>query len=302
MSIMCLSNKKKEEYILKYFLNNRCYDDLYSVNGGNVAVGNFLKSKSEELYFSFNLFLNDLDISKKKVGFYSLKEINVNIFYKLLLNEEFFTVIGSYLVKLKHGNAFFLNESTFSNSVVITACVKNKGISGLFIPDTTFLKINIDEGDFIMSGFLNGVNFLPQIGGESIYLVTILSPKELSITEKAFFYKKNNEETLNITSNIISIRRLKIIELVNKIIKLKKVMKKENNCYIPNNFVIYDTILNKNNNFLYSFKKKYKIDDDETLWEKITNLFLEIDKLLDYNIKHYQLINEYIINKVKYYY
>ncbi|ARO77333.1 hypothetical protein [Lumpy skin disease virus] len=106
-----------------------------------------------------------------------------------------------------------------------------------------------------MSGFLNGVNFLPQIGGESIYLVTILSPKELSITEKAFFYKKNNEETLNITSNIISIRRLKIIELVNKIIKLKKVMKKENNCYIPNNFVIYDTILNKNNNFLYSFKK-----------------------------------------------
>ncbi|WKF20752.1 hypothetical protein [Lumpy skin disease virus] len=107
-----------------------------------------------------------------------------------------------------------------------------------------------------MSGFLNGVNFLPQIGGESIYLVTILSPKELSITEKAFFYKKNNEETLNITSNIISIRRLKIIELVNKIIKLKKVMKKENNCYIPNNFVIYDTILNKNNNFLYSFKKK----------------------------------------------
>lgn len=36
--------------------------------------------------------------------------------------------------------------------------------------------------------------------------------------------------------------------------------------------------------------------------KKITNLFLEIDKLLDYNIKHYQLINEYIINKVKYYY
>lgn len=117
-----------------------------------------------------------------------------------------------------------------------------------------------------MSGFLNGVNFLPQIGGESIYLVTILSPKELSITEKAFFYKKNNEETLNITSNIISIRRLKIIELVNKIIKLKKVMKKENNCYIPNNFVIYDTILNKNNNFLYSFKKKVQ---DRRWWNPL---------------------------------
>ncbi len=48
--------KKRKIYFEVLFLNNRCYDDLYSVNGVNVVVTNFLKSKVKSYIFSFNLF------------------------------------------------------------------------------------------------------------------------------------------------------------------------------------------------------------------------------------------------------
>ncbi len=42
---MCLSNKKKK-YILKYFLNNRFYLYLYSVNGGNFLMTHDMSKKA----------------------------------------------------------------------------------------------------------------------------------------------------------------------------------------------------------------------------------------------------------------
>ncbi|QDJ95001.1 RhoA signalling inhibitor [Hypsugopox virus] len=164
-------------------------------------------------------FQSEYDENNKQV--YSWKKTQPNISLNFLLDsDKMFDINEYFLIKLNHGDGFnkgaiFVGNTTGFNAVI---CLKSEGIAGLYIPNTLHLKTCVKMGDYVISRSSRGILFLPQVGGETIYLVATIVPSH-TLTESGIFISPlSNTGSAEHAKVIISNRRNKAINLIDEVI------------------------------------------------------------------------------------
>ncbi|APG58232.1 protein F11 [BeAn 58058 virus] len=322
------SNSKIKHYCQYEYIKNDKYGNRILNNEtyiGKLSIDD--KTIESNIYdYGYNKeFMNDDYV-------YSWKHVRMkNCVDFLLDNNGFFELSDIFLIKLTHGNGFLTGTIRYneSSSFISIICIKNDGISGIYIRNS-ILKKDIEKGDYIITRSCNGIRFLPHIGGDAIYIISIIVPsKKLKIMGYLSTEIIKVEDFETIAKDIGDIRK-NVIFSINDAIKIRDMIEKEyiemcminelkyiyilynknkcydienDNCLFSNNFKLNKYLENCDNddkivNFNIDLHKKQKFITEK--WNEFFNISLYVRKLLDKNIKHYILNTKYMLSRLKY--
>ncbi|AFB76930.1 RhoA inhibitor [Cotia virus SPAn232] len=298
-------------------LNNDIYIGKLSIDDKTIASNVYEHGYDDE-------YINDNYV-------YSWKNIRMKNNVDFLLdNDGFFEISDMFIIKLSHGNGFLTGTICYDEitSFISIICIKNDGISGIYIRNS-ILKHDIEKGDHIITRSCNGIRFLPHIGGDAIYIITIISPsnklKIMGFISNEILKGEDIEKNAKDIGNL----RKNVIFSINDAIKIRDIIEKEyiemcminelkhiyilynknesynienDNCIFSNNFKLNKELYydNDNDNNIFKFNndlnKKQKYIEEK--WNEFFNISLYVRKLLDDNIKHYNIINKYMLSKL----
>ncbi|AUI80595.1 hypothetical protein [White-tailed deer poxvirus] len=246
-------------FIRKDIKKDNVLSDDISIFKSPIDVSDIVKHES----FTCGFFTEEINNVS-----YSWKKINIdNQMIDFLLDKDgLVSISDTYLVRLRHGNGFSKGTIFIGSSYgfIATICIKNDGISGLYIPKSVHLKINVEVGDYIISRASRGIKFLPQIGGDAVYLVVSIVPSKklanMGFIVPTVITTQSSEKATSIICN----RRLKIISIVDKIIKIRETIEKNYVAsYLVSEFLsIYDSYYKKSNSKHLKEEKRVTFSDD----------------------------------------
>ncbi|AUL80449.1 CPXV059 protein [Vaccinia virus] len=129
-----------------------------------------------------------------------------------------------FLVKLKHRDGFTKGALYLGHSAGFTAtiCLKNEGVSGLYIPGTSGIRSDIWQGDTIVSRSSRGVRFLPQIGGGAIFLIVSLCPTKKSAETGFVIPERSSNDNAKIAARFLSEKGKDTIAPINTLIQYRQ--------------------------------------------------------------------------------
>ncbi|ASK51228.1 RhoA signalling inhibitor, virus release protein [Eptesipox virus] len=168
-------------------------------------------------------FQEELDEDKNVI--YSWKKTQPKLDLNFLLDDDHMFDIDEYfLIKLKHGNGFnkgaiFVGNNIGFNTIL---CLKTSGVTGLYIPNTLHLKPNVRAGDYVIARSSRGISFLPQVGGESIFLIVTITPSRILTESGIFITPLSDAGSTEPAKVLISNRRRRAIELIDEVINDRK--------------------------------------------------------------------------------
>ncbi|QHR82567.1 hypothetical protein [Brazilian porcupinepox virus 1] len=214
-----MGNKISNNKIKKY---NYVYDDKNNKNilNDDIYINNITLDDNLD-YISITNIKHE---SICNVISYSWERIILKKTPKFLIYNDLFVISESFLIKISHGDGFdngTIRIGTY-NGFIATICIKNDGISGIYIPNH-IIKQNINVGDYIISRASNGIGFLPHICGDAIYILVSIVPSNklinMGITIRGET-KENERYKKNI--NLLVEKKKQLISIIDKIIPLRR--------------------------------------------------------------------------------
>ncbi|SNB49925.1 CPXV059 protein [Cowpox virus] len=212
-------------------LENRLKKNSYieNTNQGNILMDSiFVSTMPVETLFGSYITDDSDDYELKDLlnVTYNIKPVIVpDIKLDAVLDRDGnFRPADCFLVKLKHRDGFTKGALYLGHSAGFTAtiCLKNEGVSGLYIPGTSVIRSNICQGDTIVSRSSRGVQFLPQIGGEAIFLIVSLCPTKKLVETGFVIPDISSNDNAKIAARILSEKRKDTIAHIDTLIQYRQ--------------------------------------------------------------------------------
>nr|P29888.1 RecName: Full=Protein OPG055; AltName: Full=Protein F11; AltName: Full=Protein F7 [Vaccinia virus L-IPV]AAA48287.1 F7 [Vaccinia virus] len=205
-------------------LENRLKKNSYieNTNQGNILMDSIFVSTMpvETLFGSY--ITDDYELKDLLNVTYNIKpDIVPDIKLDAVLDRDGnFRPADCFLVKLKHRDGFTKGALYLGHSAGFTAtiCLKNEGVSGLYIPGASVIRSNICQGDTV-SRSSRGVQFLPQIGGEAIFLIVSLCPTKKLVETGFVIPEISSNDNAKIAARILSEKRKDTIAHIDTLIQ-----------------------------------------------------------------------------------
>ncbi|AOP31526.1 rhoa signaling inhibitor [Skunkpox virus] len=282
-----------------------------STNNGNILLDSiFVSTMQVELLFD-SLINDSTDYEAKDLlnVTYNIKPVTVpDIKLDSILDRDGnFRPTNCYMIKLKHRDGFTKGALYLGHSAGFTAtiCLKNDGVSGIYIPGTSVIRSNICQGDTIVSRSSRGVQFLPQIGGDAIYLIVSLCPTKKLIDSGFSIPEISSNECAKIAARILSEKRKEIIMHIDTLVQYRVQLESTyyNSCMLLE-FLHY---CNSYSNIINESLLKETIQKDinithtniTTLLNEITKTIKLVKSLVDK--EDIELVNNFITKEIKSY-
>ncbi len=275
---LCVGSKARKVKLAKKSTNNDVNINKWKGSGLNTLMRRYNYLSSDEYnnnILSDNVFVSRipteadelLENSGSMTGFtyeqiqdasYSWKKVipNEALLDFLLDKQGFFDISDCFLIKLDHGDGFTKGALFMGNTSGFTAtiCLKNEGIAGIAVPNTSNFKSVVNKGDYIICRSSRGVHFFPQICGTSVFLIVNMVPSYRLIESGFIIQSHSNNSEVQKTVARICDSRLRVLELVSKILDVREKIEKN---YIDSCMLMF---MSNTYNKLYSKKIQSAID------------------------------------------
>ncbi|AST09442.1 RhoA signalling inhibitor virus release protein [NY_014 poxvirus] len=280
-----------------------------NTNQGNMIVDNIFMSTISVDHLTDPLYYNDNDyeIKNELDVTYEIKEVYIPDSKLDFITDRDgnFEPVNCFMLKLKHGYGFTKGALYLGHSggFVATICLKNEGISGLYINGTSVLRTNLKRGDTIVSRSTRGVQFLPQIGGDAVYLIVSLCPTKKFIDTGFIITPLLSSINSTVSARILAVKRKDIVGYIDSIILYRRQLESSySTSHILTEFINY---CNKNNNIIKESSLHEIIQKDlnlahnniTSLVSEIKNVIVMLKTIIDKEDTEY--INSYITQSIK---
>ncbi|AOP31737.1 rhoa signaling inhibitor [Volepox virus] len=281
-----------------------------STNHGNVLLDSiFVSTMQVDMFDSLINDSTDYEAMDLLNVTYNIKPVTVTDIKldSILDRDGNFRPTNCYIIKLKHRDGFTKGALYLGHSAGFTAtiCLKNDGVSGLYIPGTSVIRSNICQGDTIVSRSSRGVQFFPQIGGDAIYLIVSLCPTKKLIDSGFSIPEILSNENAKIAARILSEKRKEIIMHIDTLVQYRVQLESTyyNSCMLSE-FLHY---CNSYSNIINESLLKETIQKDinithtniTTLLNEITKIIKLVKSLVDK--EDTELVNKFITDEIKSY-
>ncbi|AWU47060.1 RhoA signaling inhibitor [Sea otter poxvirus] len=166
--------------------------------------------------------LRDIYQSNEQVNKMVTKTENLDF---LLDRDGLFQIAECFMVNLEHGaQTRGILHFGSGSGFVATICLENSGIAGYAIPNTYHITRQAQPGDYTISRLSRGVQFFPQVGGKSTFLLVILSPVKKLLDHGFTVYKPTTCRDITYLSRMIIEDRQRAVTILNNIIETRMAM------------------------------------------------------------------------------